>query len=167
MPNQTGPRTPEGKQASSQNSRLITAAWQLEQCRKQQGQLVREDPTEQNKANLEKVHRYYLRWEGSYNSALRQLRQLQTDRGIKSVSDHNRPESFAPLADLPKIERFAKRIARDPGGRTPRSAPDAPVRPSNLHNSTLCETKCSALADEALAIVGCGVNAPPVLSKAA
>ena len=214
MPNQTGPKSPAGKQASSQNSRrhglatpniivhpddqpvfdemetelrnevqpdgpleahafqrLITAAWQLEQCRKQQAALVREEPTEQNKANLEKVHRYYLRWEGSYNSAFRQIGLLQTGRGFKCVADDEWPDAFAPLADVPKIERFAKRIARPvtfedharkqlsnqlaimrledqirKGGQTPWSAADAVVRPpapSNptLTNPTLCETK--------------------------
>ena len=62
--------------------RLITASWQIEKCRQKEASLRVLELTEQNEANLEKVHRYYPRWEGSYNSALRQIRLLQTDRCI-------------------------------------------------------------------------------------
>ena len=220
MPNQTGPKTPEGKQASSQNRRrhglstpniivhpadqpafdeieaelrneiqpdgpleihafhrLITAAWQLEQCRKHEGHLARQEPNDQNKANLEKLHRYYLRWEGSYNSAFRQLRLLQTDRGLKCVSDNNWPEFFAPLADVPKIERFAKRFASKPD-RSPerqRRVADAPAKPVDPILSALCETKHPQVGRNSPCPCGsgqkykrcCGVNAPPTLNKAA
>ena len=155
MSHQTGPRTEEGKQASSQNNRqhglstaniivspeerpffdqmeaelrdeivpagplenfafqrLITANWQLERCRQKEAALRALESTEQNEANLDKVHRYYQRWEGSYKSALREIRILQTDRAIQAYSNGQRPESFSPLADVPKIEQFARRMAK-------------------------------------------------------
>ncbi|MCC6589739.1 MAG: hypothetical protein IT168_23790 [Bryobacterales bacterium] len=92
--------------------RLITANWQLERCRQKEASLRAQESTEQNEANLEKVRRYYLRWEGSYNSALRQIPMLQTDRAIQAYSNGQRPETFSPLADVSKIEEFARRMAR-------------------------------------------------------
>ena len=155
MPKQTGPRTDEGKSASSQNNRqhglstaniivsaeerpffdqmeselrdeivpagpledfafqrLVTASWQIEKCRQKEASLRALELTEQNEANLEKVHRYYQRWEGSYNSALRQIRMLQTDRGIQGYVIGKPVENFSPLADVSKIEQFARRIAQ-------------------------------------------------------
>ena len=155
MSKQTGPRTDEGKSASSQNNRqhglstaniivsaeerpffdqmeselrdeivpagpledfafqrLITANWQLERCRQKEAALRALEPNQQNEATLEKVHRYYQRWEGSYNSALRQIRMLQTDRGIQGYVIGKPVENFSPLADVPKIEQFARRIAQ-------------------------------------------------------
>ncbi len=155
MSHQTGPRTDEGKQASSQNNRqhglstaniivspeerpffdqmeaelrdeilpdgpledfafqrLITASWQIEKCRQKEAALRALELTEQNEANLEKVHRYYQRWEGSYNSALRQIRMFQTDRGLMGYATGQPPKSFSPLADVSKIEQFARRIAQ-------------------------------------------------------
>ncbi|MCC6585809.1 MAG: SEC-C domain-containing protein [Bryobacterales bacterium] len=154
MPNQTGPRTEEGKQASSQNNRrhglstaniivlpaerpyfeqieselrneiepdgpletiafrrLLTANWQMEKCQQREADLIAQEPNQQNEANLEKVRRYYQRWEGSYNSAFRQIRLLQTDRACQAYMNGDAPERFAPLADLPKIEHYARRIA--------------------------------------------------------
>ena len=157
MPNQTGPRTDEGKQASSQNNRqhglstaniivsaeerpsfdqmeaelrdeivpagplenfafqcLITANWQIDRCRQKEAALRALESNQQNEANLEKIHRYYMRWEGSYKSALREIRMLQTDRAIQEISNGNPPDLFAPLADVPKIDSFARRIAKPP-----------------------------------------------------
>ena len=157
MSKQTGPRTEEGKQASSQNNRqhglstaniivsaeehaffdqmeselrdeivpagplenfafqrLITANWQIDRCRQKEAALRALEPSQQNEANFEKIHRYYLRWEGSYKSALREIRMLQTDRGIQEISNGNPPDEFAPLADVPKIDSFARRIAKPP-----------------------------------------------------
>ena len=39
---------------------------------------------------------------------------LQTDRGIQQISNGNPPDEFAPLADVPKIDGFARRIAKPP-----------------------------------------------------
>ena len=39
---------------------------------------------------------------------------LQTDRGIQLISNGNPPDEFAPLADVPKIDSFARRIAKPP-----------------------------------------------------
>ena len=155
MSKQTGPRTDEGKQASSQNNRqhglstaniivsaeerpffdqmeselrdeivpagplenfafqrLITANWQIDRCRQKEAALRALESTETTEASLEKIHRYYQRWEGSYNSALRQIRMLQTDRAIQDYSNGTRPDHFSPLADVPKIEQFARRMAK-------------------------------------------------------
>lgn len=70
MPNQTGPKTsdppsmklkqncetksnPTDRWKSTAFHRLITAAWQLEQCPEQEGNLVCQEPNDQNEANLE------------------------------------------------------------------------------------------------------------------
>ncbi|MCC6590587.1 MAG: SEC-C domain-containing protein [Bryobacterales bacterium] len=39
---------------------------------------------------------------------------LQTDRGIQQISNGTPPDEFAPLADVPKIDSFARRIAKAP-----------------------------------------------------
>ena len=46
--------------------------------------------------------------------ALREIRMLQTDRGIQLISNGNPSDEFAPLADVPKIDSFARRIAKPP-----------------------------------------------------
>ena len=213
MPNQTGPRTPEGKQASSQNHRqhglataniivpqeersyfdqieaelrdeikpdgpleaiafrrLLTANWQMEKCQQNEAVLIAEEPNEQNKANLEKVRRYYQRWEGSYNSAFRQIRLLQTDRGCHAYVTGDAPDSFAPLADLPKIEQYARRIAShksfeakifdvvahklaEQEKRPSRTKPATPAQPSK---STLCDTKSGQQPEAGLGRRTCG-----------
>ena len=155
MPNQTGPRTEEGKQASSQNNRqhgfstaniivlpedrpyfdqieselrneiqpegpledfafrrLLTARWQMEKCQQREATLVAEEPTEENEAKLATVHRYYLRWEGSYNAAFRHMKSLQTDRTLRAYNEGRAPDFAPPLAEVKKIEHFASRIAR-------------------------------------------------------
>ncbi|MCC6590641.1 MAG: hypothetical protein IT168_28375 [Bryobacterales bacterium] len=111
MSNQTGPRPQEGKSASSQNNRqhgLSTANItvspgerpffdQMEQDLRNEvqpdGPL---EPTEQNEANLQKVYRYYLRWEASYNSAFRQISLLKTDRGCIAHNNGKITEMFGP-----------------------------------------------------------------------
>ena len=243
MPKQTGPRTDEGKSASSQNNRqhglstaniivsaeerpffdqmeselrdeivpagpledfafqrLVTASWQIEKCRQKEASLRALELTEQNEANLEKVHRYYQRWEGSYNSALRQIRMLQTDRGIQGYVIGKPVENFSPLADVSKIEQFARRIAQPVTYQSElrkalatqhaiiilekqiQALGAVPItyekgQPTQT-KSTTCETKSPRQPE-----VGrnspcpcgsglkykrcCGVNAPPVLNKAA
>ena len=253
MSKQTGPRTEQGKQTSSQNNRqhglstaniivsaeerpffdqmeaelrdeivpdgpledfafqrLLTASWQIEKCRQKEASLRALELTEQNEANLEKVHRYYQRWEGSYNSALRQIRMLQTDRGIQGYVIGKPVENFSPLADVSKIEQFARRIAQPVTYQSElrkalatqhaiiilekqiKDLGEVPVtykegRPTPA-KSTTCETKSPrqpevGLGRRSLGEVGrnspcpcgsglkfkrcCGVNAPPVLNKAA
>lgn len=215
MPNQTGPRTDEGKKTSSQNNRhhglataniivapaerqifdqieaelrdeikpdgpleniafrrLITANWQMEKCQQHEAVLVTQQAADQTEANreLEKLRRYYLRWEGSFNSAFRQIRLLQTDRACQAYMSGNPPDYFPPIADLPKIEQYARRIAshnsfegkvRDvlidelangapkpvpPSRTSPQTATTVrpPSKPASKPiNPTLCETKSS------------------------
>ena len=155
MPNQTGPRTEEGKKSSSQNNRrhglataniivlpherpifdqieaelrneiqpdgpletiafrrLITANWQMEKCQQREATLMAEEPTEENEAKLAVVHRYYLRWEGSYNAAFRHMTHLQTNRTLRAYNEGRAPDFAPPLAEVKKIEHFASRIAR-------------------------------------------------------
>ncbi len=155
MPNQTGPRTEEGKAASSQNNRqhgfstaniivladerpyfdqieselrneiepegaledfafrrLLTARWQMEKCQQREATLVTLEPTAENEAKLATVHRYYLRWEGSYNAALLHMKSLQTDRTLHAYNEGRAPEVNPRLAEVSKIERFARRIAK-------------------------------------------------------
>ena len=158
---------PDGPLEAIAFRRLITANWQMEKCQQNEAVLIAEEPNEQNKANLEKVRRYYQRWEGSYNSAFRQIRILQTDRGCQAYMNGDGPDRFAPLADLPKIEQYARRIASkksfeatmadilinklaSPDFKTkPDQCPEHERRvagspaptPSSPTKSTLCETK--------------------------
>ncbi|MCC6590772.1 MAG: SEC-C domain-containing protein, partial [Bryobacterales bacterium] len=100
--------------------------------------------------------------------------------------------SFAPVADLPKIEQYARRIASHKSfegkmreilinqiaakeKQVSMSAPNTPVQPSN---ATLCETKppqSPQVGRNSTCPCGsglkfkrcCGVNAPPILNRAA
>ncbi|MCC6587441.1 MAG: hypothetical protein IT168_12165 [Bryobacterales bacterium] len=115
------------------------------------------EATEQNEANWEKVHRYDQRWEGSYKSAVREIRMLQTDRAIQEFSNQTPPDEFAPLAYVPKIHHFARRIGRPPltvDDNVRHVVSTQPANPTTAIKSTTCETKSPTeigLADEALA----------------
>ena len=111
---------------------------------------------------------------------------LQTDRGIQQISNGNPPDEFAPLADVPKIERFAKRITRpsvppetkpDQSPERERRVAEPPTAPPLVDPilSALCETKHPQVGRNSPCPCGsgikykrcCGHNAPPILNKAA
>ena len=161
----TGPLTPQGKAASSQNNRqhglatknlivlpqeldsyreietqlrdeiqpagpledfafrkLITARWQMERAQQKEAEILSLDASPDNESRLLAYQRYYLRWEGSYNRALKEIRQLQTDRALQAVTDEMAgqpsPETFPPLVDLLKIEQRARRTRLYPTSDT-------------------------------------------------
>ncbi|MCC6586447.1 MAG: SEC-C domain-containing protein [Bryobacterales bacterium] len=186
---------PDGPLENLAFRRLITANWQMEKCQESEAALRALEPNQQNEANLQKIHRYYQRWEGSYNSAFRQIRLLQTDRACQAYMSGDAPQSFAPVADLPKIEQYARRIAshanfdvkvrdillnqvasqRGPASQT---APNAPHPAPNPTSATVCETKSpphSQVGRNSPCPCGsgqkfkrcCGVNAPPIINNAA
>ncbi len=86
---------PDGPLENIAFRRLITANWQMEKCQQTEAVLIAQEPNEQNEANLGKIRRYYLRWEGSYNSAFRQIPLLQTDRGCQGYMNGDAPDRFA------------------------------------------------------------------------
>ena len=59
--------------------------------------------------------RYYIRFEGSFNRAYKQLKDSQTNRSCQFIQAHpDIPCPPLPLADLLKTQRFAKRTATPP-----------------------------------------------------
>ena len=59
--------------------------------------------------------RYYIRYEGSFNRAYKQLKDSQTNRSCQFIQAHpDIPCPTLPLADLLKTQRFAKRTATPP-----------------------------------------------------
>ncbi len=92
--------------------RILTARWQMEKCQQKEAALVTLEPSDENEAKLATIHRYYLRWEGSYNAAFRHMKTLQTDRACIAYNNGNPPDKLGPLTDVPKMEQFARRIAK-------------------------------------------------------
>ena len=59
--------------------------------------------------------RYYIRYEGAFNRAYKQLKDSQTNRACQFIQAHpDIPCPTLPLADLLKTQRFAKRTATPP-----------------------------------------------------
>ena len=64
--------------------------------------------------------RYYTRFEGSYNRALKQLKDFQTNRAIETLKSNPETDqkTLPPLTELPKVQRFAKRTPAKRAGIT-------------------------------------------------
>ena len=77
--------------------RLATARWYYERATALAARYETESPEAIRFQNMA------LRWEGSYNRAMRELRQLQTERALAN------PNCHPPLANLQKIQQVAKR----------------------------------------------------------
>ena len=169
----TGPRTPEGKSISSQNSKkhgltaesipadlrpvfndlrnelrthcqpegpleeiffdkLVPARWSMLRALDLQNELYlltdgqdpMGHPATQKEAEL--YNRYYIRYEGSFNRAYKQLKDAQTNRICQLIETNpDAPRPYLPLADAIKIQRFAKRTPVSeprPSGSVPKDA---------------------------------------------
>ncbi|MCC6590074.1 MAG: hypothetical protein IT168_25500, partial [Bryobacterales bacterium] len=80
-------------------------------------------PATQKEAEL--YSRYYIRVEGSFNRAYKQLKDSQTNRICQLIEvNPDAPRPSLPLADALKIQRFAKRTP------PPRTNPETEPRPS-------------------------------------
>ena len=148
--------------------RLVIAWWHFERL----GALAIQRASSDDAARLQKGA---LRWEACYNRAMRELRTLQTARAINSPADPP-----PPMADLKQLQYFAKRTtpAPDPSPERQRRVADPPApAPSNPAKSTICETNspqpevgrnspCPCGSGQKFKRC-CGVNAPPILNKAA
>ena len=77
--------------------RLATARWYYERV---SAIASRHDPESPEGIRFQNMA---LRWESSYNRAMRELRQLQTERALAN------PNCHPPLANLQKIQQVAKR----------------------------------------------------------
>ena len=109
---------PEGVIEQTAFERVLAARWNmfraqeaeaglLDQCEPDQDPLT--NPATRPLADL--FSRYYTRFEGSYNRALKQLKDFQTNRAIETLKANPETDqkTLPPLTELQKIQRFAKR----------------------------------------------------------
>ena len=77
--------------------RLAVARWYYERAVALASRYEDESPESIRYQNMAR------RWESSYNAAMRELRKFQTERALAN------PNCHPPLADVEKIQRFARR----------------------------------------------------------
>ncbi|MCC6589909.1 MAG: hypothetical protein IT168_24665, partial [Bryobacterales bacterium] len=126
---------PEGPLEEIFFDKLVAARWNMLRALDLQNELYlltegqdpMGHPATQKEAEL--YSRYYIRYEGSFNRAYKQLKDSQTNRACQFIQAHPEiPCPTLPLADLLKIQRFAKRT---PAPATdPCTAPITEPRPS-------------------------------------
>ena len=140
--------------------RLATARWYYERATALAAKYDSESPEGIRFQNMA------LRWEGSYNRAMRELRQLQTERALAN------PNCHPPLADLQKIQQVAKRNGR-PAPSTPET-PENPQPQSDQHCAKRNPDPYPEAGRNSPCPCGsgkkykrcCGVDAPPILHAA-
>jgi len=140
--------------------RLATARWYYERATALSAQYEPESPEGIRFQNMA------LRWEGSYNRAMRELRLLQTERALAN------PNCHPPLADLQKIQQVAKRNGR-PAPTTPEPA-ENPQPQSNQECAKRNPDPYPEVGRNSPCPCGsgkkykrcCGVDAPPILHAA-
>ena len=107
---------PEGPLEEIFFDKLVTARWNMlraldfenELYNRSEGRDPITHPATQKEAEL--YSRYYIRYEGSFNRAYKQLKDSQTNRICQQIeADPEAPRPSLPLADAIKIQRFAKR----------------------------------------------------------
>ncbi len=107
---------PEGPLEEIFFDKLVTARWNMLRALDLQNELYLltdgQDPMGHpaTQKDAELYNRYYVRFEGSFNRAYKQLKDSQTNRIcqlIEANPEAQRPS--LPLADAVKIQRFAKR----------------------------------------------------------
>ena len=107
---------PEGPLEEIFFDKLVTARWNMlraldfenELYDRSEGRDPITHPATQKEAEL--YSRYYIRYEGSFNRAYKQLKDSQTNRICQLIeANPEAPRPTLPLADVIKIQRFAKR----------------------------------------------------------
>ena len=96
--------------------KLVTARWNMLRALDLENELYiltdGQDPMGHpaTQKDAELYNRYYIRFEGSFNRAYKQLKDSQTNRICQLIeADPDAPRPHLPLADVIKIQRFAKR----------------------------------------------------------
>lgn len=139
--------------------RLAVARWYYERATALAAQFENESPESVHHQNLAR------RWECSYNTAMRELRQLQTGRALANPNGH------APLADVEKIHRLAKRIGAAAPASQPadcpqtQSAQSGAKRNAGPYPNTARNASCPCGSGNKYKRC-CGVGAPAVLYAA-
>ena len=98
--------------------RILNARWNMFRAQEAEADLLFECDPDQDPLTNPKTRpladlfsRYYARFEGSYNRALKQLKDFQTNRSIEILKANPETDqrTLPPLTELQKIQRFAKR----------------------------------------------------------
>ena len=119
---------PEGIVELTAFERVLNARWNMFRAQEAEATLLSDCAEDQDPLSNPKTlqladlySRYYTRFEGSYNRAFKQLKDLQTNRALeilKSTPETDPPPALPPLTELQKIQRFAKRTPPKPQGLT-------------------------------------------------
>ena len=119
---------PEGPLEEIFFDKLVTARWSMLRALDLQNELYLltdgQDPMGHpaTQKDAELYNRYYIRYEGSFNRAYKQLKDSQTNRACLAIeANPEAPRPTLPLADAIKIQRFAKRTPPSANPSTPPS----------------------------------------------
>ncbi|MBL8293517.1 MAG: SEC-C domain-containing protein [Bryobacterales bacterium] len=147
---------PQGVLEDFACQRLATARWYYERATALSAKFDPESPEGVRFQNMA------LRWEGSYNRALRELRLLQTERALAN------PNCHPPLADLQKIQQVAKRNGRaaQTENPQPQSNQECAKRNPDPYPEAGRNSPCPCGSTKKYKRC-CGVDAPPILYTAA
>ena len=119
---------PEGVIEMTAFERVLSARWNMFRAQEAEADLLFECDPDQDPLTNPKTRpladlfsRYYARFEGSYNRALKQLKDFQTNRSIEilKANPETDQKTLPPLTELQKIQRFAKRTPPKKVGLTP------------------------------------------------
>ena len=133
--------------------RMAYAQWHFERAAKLAMQF------EENSPEFVKYQRLALSWEASFNRAMRQLRDLQTLRA------QSNPNAVAPLRHPDRKRRAADAPATPAPDTQPQSNENIAGRnahPAEVGRNSPCPCGSGQKYKRC-----CGVNAPPILNKAA
>ncbi|MBS1983494.1 MAG: hypothetical protein JST16_04920 [Bdellovibrionales bacterium] len=107
---------PEGILEETSFAKLLTARWNMIRVQNLeldlQAKIDGQDPLSHpdTKKDAALYHRYYMRYESSYNRALKELKDLQTTRAIHIVGNSPKDNVRLPvLTDPQKLQAFVKR----------------------------------------------------------
>ena len=109
---------PEGVIEQTAFERVLAARWNMFRAQEAEADLLDQCEPDQDPLTNPKTRpvadlfsRYYTRFEGSYNRALKQLKDFQTNRAIETLKANPETDqkTLPPLTELQKIQRFAKR----------------------------------------------------------
>ncbi|MCC6587781.1 MAG: hypothetical protein IT168_13890 [Bryobacterales bacterium] len=118
---------PEGVLETTAFERVLSARWNMFRAQEAEANLLFECEEDQDPLTNPKTRpladlfsRYYTRFEGSYNRALKQLKDFQTNRAVETLKANPETDqkTLPPLTELQKIQRFAKRTPKKPAGIT-------------------------------------------------
>jgi hypothetical protein len=123
---------PMGALEEDLHARILHAAWNLRRLRQLEEALFADcdDPftDEQAAQKMSSYARHTARFERTYRNALRELRQLQTNRNLATAASGTGPVVLTPVVDVAKLLKQSQRSEHERSENThPASDPDSGI----------------------------------------